>query len=212
MEPLAPVFETVYNDYLARLQGLDLAGIARQWNLAFDGSRISIPLLGRIYEAGLEGVTQTGQSPGPASRPPHLTCVTLFQYLLLNPKNPSPASTWVCFRDFADAAPFVGGFHDTVERRLARDFAGSMDALLPAAMKLGAKPWAKDAPKCDAAFKIEALPGLWMAVAANDADESFPASGHVFFAQNAHEFLDMESLAMLGMILVARLKNFNSAY
>jgi hypothetical protein len=213
MENQAPVFEEVYKDYLARLQSADIAAIARQWNLSFNNKHICIPLLGRTYTAGPEGVALAGETPQAATRPPHITCVTLFQYLLRNPKNPSPAKSWVCFRDFADAAPFVGGFYDTVEKRLAKDFAGLMDALLPAAKKLGAKPWTdNDAPKCDAAFKIEAMPGLFMAVAANDADELFPASGHVFFAQNAHEFLDMESLAMLGMILVARLKNFNSRY
>ncbi|MDI6796432.1 MAG: DUF3786 domain-containing protein [Desulfatibacillaceae bacterium] len=212
MENQAPVFETVYKDYLGRLESVDLAAIARQWNLPFKNKSICIPLLGRIYDVGLEGVALAGQALGEGSRPPHLTCVTLFQYLLQNPKNPSQAKGWVCFRDFADAAPFVGGFNNTVERRLARDFEGSLDTLLPAAIKLGAIPWTANAPKCDAAFKIEAMPGLWMAVAANDADESFPASGHVFFAGNAHEFLDMESLAMLGMILVSRLKNFNSQY
>ena len=58
----------------------------------------------------------------------------------------------------------------------------------------------------DAAFAFEALPHIPMMLTFYDADEEFPAEAKLFYDARALDFLDLECLAVLGMILAAELE------
>ncbi len=58
----------------------------------------------------------------------------------------------------------------------------------------------------DLSYRFEALPRLSLLLLFNDADEDFPAKCMVLFEKHAEEYLDLESLAMTGAILVRNLK------
>jgi hypothetical protein len=110
----------------------------------------------------------------------------------------------VSFKDFRDAAPLIASFGNTVERAIARAFAGRLDELRYAAASLGggAPPGAFP---YDLARLIPALPKVPVLLLFNDADAEFPAACSVLFERRAAAYLDMECLAMLGMQLARRL-------
>ena len=62
-------------------------------------------------------------------QPSHATCVALAKYLLQNAGGTGSGEEWVAFKQFPDAAPFAEGFTNTVEQRIAREFAGKGEAL-----------------------------------------------------------------------------------
>jgi hypothetical protein len=58
----------------------------------------------------------------------------------------------------------------------------------------------------DAAHAFQALPGLPLMITFNDADEDFPAEAKLFYDLTAPNFLDLECLAVRGLILVLELE------
>jgi hypothetical protein len=52
---------------------------------------------------------------------------------------------------------------------------------------------------------FEALPRVRIYLIFNDADEDFPADCSLLFEKQAAKYLDMECLAMIGMVLAERL-------
>jgi hypothetical protein len=52
---------------------------------------------------------------------------------------------------------------------------------------------------------FEALPRVRIYLIFNDADEDFPADCSLLFEKQAASYLDMECLAMIGMVLAQRL-------
>jgi hypothetical protein len=56
-------------------------------------------------------------------------------------------------------------------------------------------------------MQFNALPKIPVLLLFNDADEEFPAQCAVLFERRAENFLDMECLAMVGMLLFEYLKD-----
>jgi len=54
--------------------------------------------------------------------------------------------------------------------------------------------------------QFPALPKIPVLMLFNDADEEFPARCRVLFERRAENYLDMECLAMVGMLLFEYLK------
>jgi hypothetical protein len=52
---------------------------------------------------------------------------------------------------------------------------------------------------------FEALPRVRIYLIFNDADEDFPADCSLLFEKQAAQYLDMECLAMIGMVIAERL-------
>ncbi|WP_231714639.1 DUF3786 domain-containing protein [Desulfonema ishimotonii] len=98
-------------------------------------------------------------------RPRHSVCVTLCQYMLRCPDRAPRQCEWVTYREFKDAAPFVGAF--------ARHFSGRLPALKSACAAIGGRlPEAEDF-SCDFFQVFEALPRIPLLMLFNDADERF---------------------------------------
>jgi hypothetical protein len=114
---------------------------------------------------------------------------------------------WVSFRNFRDAAPLVANFANTVEGAIARGFVGRSADLRQAAEALGGRLPA-DSYRYNVSIVIPALPKVPLLLLFNDVDEDFPAACSVLFERRAERYLDMECLAMLGMILSDYLKKF----
>ncbi len=191
-------FQEIYEDYLDQLGGLDLLEQARRLGLALlreEGPELEIPLFGRSY-----GVSSQGIRPPSGERPLHAEAVLLGRYVLLAPRNPPAQEDWCAFRDFRDAAPFVGAFSVQVEASLARAFSGRAEELERACGELGGRN-----PELGLAYTLcrefPALPGIRIMLLFNDADEEFPAEARILFPDNVAAFLDMECLAILGWLL-----------
>ena len=197
----AAVFDEIYANYLAEVAALDLDRIAARLGLERDGTTLVVPFYRSLFRVSGEGVTDEQ-----GFRPSHAVSVILCKYLLLCPTEDPPSKTeWVRYSTFKDALPFAAGFRNTAEQPISKTFAGRLEDLREAAPALGGTPTA--APfTCDLAMRLPALPTVPLLMLFDDRDEEFPAQCTLLFEDRAAAYLDMECLAMLGMVLASWLK------
>jgi hypothetical protein len=195
----APIFKKTYSDYLELLSKLDLQVVAKYIGCEWTGDDIVIPFFGIYYRISQSGIfDEYGKEPG------HHVKVVLCQYVLRHPKCFPSDNTWVSYKDFRDAAPFVYAFHNNVEQKIAGHFIGKTDLLRNVCLRAGGCilncEW--DYHLC---MKFNALPMIPILLLFNDAEELFPAQCILLFERKAEKYLDMESLAILGGLLVDQL-------
>lgn len=201
MSDKAPVFAKIMNDYLhqvALIETKEKIATSLGITVITDGYRI--PLFDGTYTITTDGVSDADGKPAS-----HAVAVLLCKYLLLCPKLPSNDISLVTYKDFRDAAPYVGGFGNTAEQPIARCFANALPKLEKRCLELGGSAFDTEVA-CDFAFHFQALPKVPVYLLFNDADEDFPAQATLLFRKNAASYLDMECLAMIGGILAYRLQ------
>jgi hypothetical protein len=195
MDAQAPVFAEIYEDYLAQL--------GRRWNdLAWadlavnrEGDAALVLLFGQAHWVGPAGIIGPG-----GSKPGHARCVVLAKYLLARPGRIPTERQWTSYRSFQDAGPFAAGFAQYSEGRIARAFAGRRTELAEACVGLGGTtPGLR--LSYDVYLEFLALPRMPMLLLFNDQEEGFPAACSLLFDECAPDYLDMECLAILGLIL-----------
>ncbi|MDM8536302.1 DUF3786 domain-containing protein [Desulfobacterales bacterium HSG17] len=195
------VFEKIYKNYLSQIAVLDTRSLKEALFIQTDGNKAIIPFFGKPYRISSEGVSDFS-----GNKPDHSVCIILFKYLLLCPQvEPRGESEWVAYRDFKDAAPFVGGFATNTEKAIAKNFSGRLDTLKSVCTSLAGNASDIDATY-DFVMQFSALPKVPLLLLFNDADEGFPAQCKVLFERRAAKYLDMECLAMAGMLLSLYLK------
>ncbi len=198
----AAIFDEIYRQYLADVSAIDLKLIAGTLGINVEKDGAAIPFYGLTHR-----ITPAGIMDEKGNRPIHAVSVILCQYLLLCPEQePSVTREWVRYHSFSDAAPYAQGFRNTAEQPINKTFAGKLEDLKQACTALGGRSC--EAPySCDLAMVFSALPKVNLLMVFNDKDEEFPAQCSLFFEKHADAYLDMECLAMLGMILATWLKN-----
>jgi hypothetical protein len=199
MRSEAPVFEKIYNDYLAEVAALDLTGKSELLGIRVDGNAIGIPFFNQCYTITKEKITDRK-----GNRPQHSISVILCKYLLLCPEIPGKEKELVTYKDFRDGAPYVLGFRNTAEKPISMAYSGNIDALETHCQALGGKPCDLGI-SCDLSYVFQALPEVPIYLVYNDEDEDFPADCSLLFEKRAAHYLDMECLAMIGMLLAQRL-------
>ncbi len=193
------VYEDVYAGLVKRLAAADLPAHARDLGLAWREDTALVPLLGREYLVGKRGVTAAdGGEPAFTHR------IMLAHYRLHGGRGEA-AGRFVPYRELPGGADFARNMALTVEGRLAKSFSGRLPQLTAASEALGGSPAATQA-RVDLAQAFPALPGLPLMITFNDADEDFPAEAKLFYDLTAPNFLDLECLAVLGLILVLELE------
>lgn len=198
----APIFDEIYNNYIAEVAAIDMDHVASRLGIDVRGDTAVIPFYGITHHVSDKGVTNDqGQ------RPIHAISVILCNSLLLCPNEAPPTSNeWIKYNNFKDAAPFAAGFRNTAEQPISKAFSGQVEELKKACSALGGIP--ADAPfRCDLAIRFPALPKLNLLLLFNDRDEEFPADCSILFEKYSDAYLDMECLAMLGMVLAVWLKH-----
>jgi hypothetical protein len=193
------VYEQVYAGLVDRLAGADLAGHAADLGLAWEGGAALVPLLGRDYRVDREGVRAV--DGGKAA----FTHRIVLAHYLLHGGRGEEAGRFVPYRQLPGGADFARSMALAVEGRLAKGFSGRLTDLDRSARALGGQPAATEA-RVDAAWRFPALPRLPLMITINDADEDFPAEAKLFYDLTAPNFLDLECLAALGLILVLELE------
>jgi len=194
------VYEQTYNDYLSRIAGIDLKFTADKLDLQMSGDTIIIPFFGKSYRVSTEGIAD------PSGREPHLSIsVILCKYLLMCPLIVPLGGNWMSFKDFKDAAPLIQSFLNNVTLPIADSFSARLADLESAAKNIGGYPPADDFPY-DSSLQFDALSKVSLLLLFNDKDEEFPAQCSVLFEKRVEKLLDMECLAMVGMIFCDYLK------
>ena len=200
MTERSSVFEETYANYLAQIAGLDFKNIAGPLGTELDGDEMIIPFFGKPHRISAAGISDPS-----GSRPNFSVCVILFKYLLLCPGDDPVEKDWVSFKDFKDSAPFAGSFVNYTEAPLAKYFSGQVTELEMACRKInGHLPAATYS--YDLCMQFDALPRIPVLMLFNDADDEFASQCAVLFERRAENYLDMECLAMVGMLLFEYLK------
>ncbi len=194
-EQKASVFEQIYQDYLRQLRQLDLQKIAERIGVQIEGNSIRIPFFGQLYKISPRGIKDSS-----GKEPIHSVKVVLCQYLLHAPSEGLDEMDWVSYKDFKDAAPFVGGFQNNTEKAIAKNFAGRLEALRKACLQLGGKDSGLDWGY-QLSMKFDLLPQVSVLLLFNDTDEEFSAQCLLLFERRAEKYLDMESMAILAWLL-----------
>lgn len=193
------VYEDVYAGLVERLAGADLRGAAQGLGLEYLEGALRVPLLGRWYLVDKAGVRGEDGQPVP------FTHRIVLAYYAMHGGRGEPAGRLVPYRELPGGADFARNMALTVEGRLAAGFSGRLADLERAALGLGGAPADTEA-RVDLARAFTALPGLPLMITLNDADEDFPAEAKLFYDLTAPNFLDLECLAVLGLILVLELE------
>lgn len=192
----APVFETIQKDYLlqtAQIEAKEKIGGSLGITIMADG--YSIPFFNRTYTITPDRIVDAAGKTAS-----HAVLVILCKYLLLCPNLPSDDTSLVTYKDFRDAAPYVGGFRNTAEQPIAKSFENGLFKLEKRCLDLGGHTFDTEV-SCQLAVKFQALPNVPVFLLFNDADEDFPAQATLLFQKNAASYLDMECLAMIGSSL-----------
>lgn len=187
--------EKTYRDYLAQVADLDPAKIAEPLGAEMADQGLHLPLLGNRYIVSANGVSDPA-----GQRPSHSVSVVLCKYLILCPPYEPRQKDWITYREFKDAAPFVGGFINNTEMPIARYFTGKLAELDQACRKSGGTDPDEGLPY-ELARRFEVLPKVPIMLLFNDDDEEFPAHCSLLFERRAEQYLDMECLAILGWLL-----------
>jgi hypothetical protein len=161
---------------------------------------VMIPFFGNTYRVSTQGIAD------PTGKQPHLSIsVILCKYLLMCPMIVPLGGNWMSFKDFKDAAPLIQAFFNTVTLPLADSFSARLADLDRAAKKIGGYPPADDFPY-DLSLQFDALSKVPLLLLFNDQDDEFPAQCSVLFEKRVEKLLDMECLAMVGMLFCEYLK------
>ena len=196
----AEVFEKIYQDYLAQVSQKDLSGLKDRLGITVDGDDAIIPFYGVSYRVSAQGIVDDQ-----GRRPSHTVSVILCQYILLCPDTEPFGTDWVTYRDFKDAAPYVGGFRNNAEMPISRIFSNRLLDLEKACLELAGRR-VNEQFSSDLAIRFDALPKVPVLMLFNDQDEEFPAQCSILFQRQAEKYLDMECLAILGLVLPEWLK------
>jgi hypothetical protein len=203
MAEKSAVFEQTYEDYLTQIAELDFNFIAPTLGAQIDGNDIIIPFFGKPCRISPHGIADS------SGKKPHLSiCVILCKYLLMCPLTEPLGGNWMAFKDFKDAAPLVQAFSNTVTSPIAEIFSGRLSELAESGQKLGGYPPVEEFPY-DLCIQFDALPKVPLLLLFNDRDDEFPAQCGVLFEKRTEKFIDMECLAMVGMLLGEYLKQAN---
>ena len=195
MPDKAPIFEKTYQDYLAQIGGLDLNALEDKLGMQVSEGKAIIPFFGQPYAVSRDGIY------GPGGKKPHLsTSVILCKYLLMCPEYEPREADWVSFKDFKDAAPLIHAFATTVTNPISKIFSGRPSALEKASKKIGGHAPAETF-SYDVSIKFDALPRVPLLLLFNDKDKEFSAQCSVLFEKRTEKYLDMECVAMVGMLL-----------
>ena len=191
----SPIFEKTYRDYLTQIADLDLKSLADTLGIKISGDNALIPVFGRPYTVSGQGIQ------GSDGKKPHLsTCVILCKYLLMCPPYEPRDKNWVTFKDFKDAAPLINSFATTVTTPLSKMFSGRPSDLESACKKIGGYI-PTETFSYDVSIQFDALPRIPVLLLFNDRDEEFPAQCSILFQKRTEAYLDMECVAMVGMLL-----------
>ena len=200
MTEKSSVFEETYANYLSQIGGLDFKQIADRLGAEMVGEELIIPFFGKPSRISAAGISEPS-----GGRPNFSVCVVLFKYLLMCPDHDPAENDWVSFKDFKDSAPFAGAFFNYTEVPLAKYFSGRLKDMEAACHGIQGHPPAASF-SYDLCMQFNALPKIPVLMLFNDADEEFPAQCAVLFERRAENYLDMECLAMVGMLLFEYLK------
>ncbi|PHR29927.1 MAG: hypothetical protein COA36_03510 [Desulfotalea sp.] len=193
------VFEKTYTEYLTNLAQLNLVERASKLQLNTSGSAVLVPLLGTEYQVSAAGIVDSA-----GQRASFEECIVIFKYLQLCPLDVSSDTEWVTYHSFKNAQPLLHYFAREVTTPIEHCFSRKM-GVLKEVCKAFAGLVRSDNAAYDFSVEFSLLSQVPLFLRFNDADEEFPAQVTILFRESIGQYLDMESVAMLGALFSKRL-------
>lgn len=153
MTEKAPVFDKIIRDYLhqiALIEAKDKVGASLRITVIND--RYRIPFFNQTYTITTDKIVDEDGNTAT-----HIASVILCKYLLLCPNRPTEDLSLVTYKDFRDAAHYVGGFRNTAEQPIAKYFDGALSKLEKRCLDLGGHSFDTEV-SCQLAVRFQALP------------------------------------------------------
>ena len=205
---MTSIFEKIYHDYLEHIKKIDLKSLSERINsnASWNGKELKISLFSKTFFILKQGIFNSL-----GKRALHTEIVVLSRYIIGFPKNKiEDKGKWKHYRDFKNAAPLLNTFSNNVEKKIASTFSGKKELLIECCERLCGISYTEEW-HYDVSFLFQALPHIPLLLLFNEADELFPAQCIILFKETIEYFLDMESVAILGLIfndyLLSQLKS-----
>lgn len=189
------VFEKTYRSYLEQIAEIDFKSLEKKLGLQVEENNAKVTFFNKPFTVSAKGIINPS-----GKQPPLETSVVLCNYFLRCPEVEPVNDDWVSYRDFKDSGPLTVYFANAVEKPVADHFSGRLDALEKSCKALGGSP-ADIELSYDLSMQFSPLPKIPVLLLYNDADDEFPAHCSILFERRAEEYLDAESLAILGMLI-----------
>jgi hypothetical protein len=176
------------------LRRLPLDDIARRSGATLDGGRLRMAMLFDDYEIDTTDYVVSRSDGGEVNS--FLQSLVL-TYLGTADGGP-PAERWVTFRDLPSGSFYNQAFQGYGPDRLAKRWQLDIGGFVAACGSQGGTP----IDHGDAGFVFTVLPRVDIAAIYWQGDEDFPSKASVLFDANAHYYMVIDGLAILGSRLV----------
>jgi len=195
------VYEQALESLRPKIRALDFQVIARQFGARITGPDVlEIPFLNETYAVTKEAVVNaSGVEPRP------WISILIYNHLCM-PSPPPPAGEWISFGSIPASHAKDKAWIGHVEEVIAKHFSDNGDALTAACRKLGGTE-SDIAGSHDAAYEFRFFPHYPVLLLFYDAvpEDGFPSQCKLLLDRTAPQYLDIESIVVLGEEFAARL-------
>ena len=199
MKKAKKTFKELAEDSLKHLNKTNFLKSCKIPGITVNNNELGIPIFREPYRLSIDGVSgPNGEPANPA------ISVLILNYVINFPENIPPDGEWITFREFEGAGPLTSFFTENTNKIIETTFSGKLENLRNSAIKSGGDPVA-DELSSDFAIHFIALPGIPVLLRFNDQEEQFPAQCSLLFRQSAQQFLDLNTIGIIGTILTGRL-------
>ncbi len=185
-------FKETCENYINKIQALDLREISERLGLKPSGDRFALRCLNRDYIISEQGFHTVSNESAPLD-----VLIVLSRYLLLCPVSEPAGAELSSFRDLKDSGPLTVYFAHDVEMKIAMHFSGKKDELIRICRIKGGYESGVSAGY-DFGARFDVLPKIPVVLLFNDKDKEFDATAKLLFEKRADAYLDAECLAILG--------------
>lgn len=194
-----------FSHYLGIYKTLTPGEIARRCALPFDAaaSSFGIRIMGREYRAAFPDFALRDSSGTPVQ---DAFENILFLRYLCEGKYFETAGKSLAYQEIPWGSVYYSNFRERCIRRFAAFFGKRLEAfreIMEGNRELRAGPLEQG----DAGYRFEALSGLYMSILLWEGDEEFPPAAQILFDDNFVFAFTAEDLAVLGEVVLKRLRN-----
>lgn len=156
-----------------------------------NGAAYAFAAFGRTCTISPDGISLGGAAP------PGVIAILLSLYALHAVPDAPVLEPLRAFKEFPDAAPYVGAFASHTEQILVP----AVDRIKTRADRIVGRLDGRSAPPSvggDFAFLVRPLPKIFLCYIFYEADDDFPPSVTCLYGSNADRFMPMDGLADVG--------------
>ncbi len=197
----------VYSEALEALRGKDLAARCRAAGYDWGPEAIRLPFLGRPFVFSVadfslasEGEDLDTTVAGADSN--RLSAKIIILHYLAKASGVPLSGRLVGFDQLAGGRFYGSNFNKRLEQPLTRYFAGAPEKLRLVARDLGGE----DSSYGDVSVEIRPFPKIPMTLIVWTGDDEMPGNAKALFDDSVEEYLCTEDIAVLGDLVIRRLK------